>query len=81
MGPNNVVYSNIRILLGLLTDDKYPLVQDRAFKVLANLDYPGLYALFDLASKDFDDTPFFILNKLVQYPEIQAQIIVPLFAQ
>lgn len=64
-------------MLALLTDEKFPRVQERTFKVLANLDYPGLYALFDLASKDFDDVPFYVLNQLAQVPEIQARIIVP----
>ena len=63
--------------MALLTDDKFPKVQERTFKALANLDYPGLYALFDLASKDFDDIPFYVLNQLAQVPETQARIIVP----
>ena len=77
LGPNDVVYNNIKTLLVILTDDKFPKAQERAFKVLTNLDYPGLYALFDLASKEFDEIPFYVLNLLAQFPEIQARIIVP----
>lgn len=29
-----------------------------------SLDYPGFYALIDVANKDFNDVPIYILNKL-----------------
>lgn len=29
-----------------------------------NLDYPGFYALIDVANKDFNDVPIYVLNKL-----------------
>jgi len=48
-----------------------------AIKVLVSLDYPGLNALVDLANKDFNDLPLFILNQLAQNPEILARVIVP----
>jgi hypothetical protein len=31
---------------------------------MINLDYPGFFALLDIANKDFNEIPIYILNKL-----------------
>ncbi|KRW98893.1 Armadillo-type fold [Pseudocohnilembus persalinus] len=54
-----------------------PALQDKAFLALFCLDYPGFYALLDIANKDFQNVPDFILNKLAQTEEIQLSVIIP----
>jgi len=53
-----------------LIDDALPILQDKAFLALINFDYPGFYALVDIANKDFNDVPLYIMNKLAQNEEI-----------
>ena len=77
VGPHSVSFSNIKMLSSLLTDDSKPLLQEKAFHALQRLDYPGLQALLELTSREFNDLPLYILNKIAQSPEIQASIIVP----
>jgi hypothetical protein len=37
---------------------------------LINLDYPGLYALLDIANKDFNEIPLYVMNKLAETEEL-----------
>lgn len=77
IGPHNIIYDNMNILIAMITDNKFPQAKEKAFQILVNLDYPGLFALFDLANKDFNALPLDILNLLAQCPEVQARVIVP----
>jgi hypothetical protein len=63
--------------LAVISNDTFPKVQEAAFKTLLSYDFPGLNALLDLANKDFNDIPLYILNQFAQSPEIQARVIVP----
>lgn len=54
-----------------------PILQEKAFLALINFDYPGFYALLDLANKDFNEIPIFVMNKFAQTEEVQLQIIIP----
>jgi hypothetical protein len=60
-----------------LLDENIPALQDTTFFALVSLDYPGLYALVDVANRDFNDISLFILNKLAEVPEIQTLIVIP----
>ncbi|EGR34180.1 HEAT repeat protein [Ichthyophthirius multifiliis] len=77
IGPHNISYNNIKLLASILIDEALPVLQDKAFLALINLDYPGFYALLDIANKDFNDIPLYIQNKFAQTEEIQLLVIIP----
>lgn len=62
IGPHNISYNNIKLLASILIDEAIPALQEKACLALINLDYPGFYALLDIANKDFNEVPNFILN-------------------
>ncbi len=56
-------------------------MQESCFLALYQLDYPGLYALIDVANKANSQLATWILNKLATLFEIQANVIVPSLIQ
>ena len=60
-----------------MCESKFPRAREKAFKILTDLDYPGFFALIELANKDFNQLPLEILNLLAQCPEILTRVIVP----
>jgi hypothetical protein len=77
IGPHAISYNNIKLLVAILIDEAIPLLQEKAFLCLANLDYPGLYALLDIANKDFNEIPLFVMNSLAQTQELQLCVVIP----
>lgn len=77
IGPHDITYESINLFLSIVCEEKSEEIKHKAYQILLNLDYPGLFALIDLANKDFDELPLEVLNKLAQWPEIQAKVIVP----
>ncbi len=65
------------MLASILIDEAIPILQEKAFLALFNLGYPGFYALVDIANKDFNEIPIYIMNKLALTEEIQLSIIIP----
>lgn len=77
LGPNEISFSNIKIIASLLKDSSLELVQKSAYLALLNLEYPGFYALCYILNREFTDTPDFILNKLANSTQIQTLVVVP----
>lgn len=65
------------MFLKIICEEKSEDIKHKAYQILLSLDYPGLFALMDIANKDFDELPLEVLNILAQWPEIQAKVIVP----
>lgn len=53
IGPHVISFNNIKLLASILIDEAIPALQEKAFLALFCLDYPGFYALLDIANKDF----------------------------
>ena len=77
IGPSKVLFDNINALIGIMCENNFPRAREKAFKILTDLDYPGFFALIELANKDFNQLPLEILNLLAQCPEILTRVIVP----
>ena len=77
IGPHPISYENIKLLVAILIDEAIPVLQDKAFLALVNFDYPGLHALLDIANKDFNEVPLYIMNRLAETEELQLSVIIP----
>ena len=76
-GPIEHILNKIELITTFINDFRYPKLQKASFNCLLNLEYQGIKALVDLASKDTnaDETQLFILNNLIQTPHIQSNVI------
>ncbi|KAL4445474.1 hypothetical protein ABPG74_004548 [Tetrahymena malaccensis] len=77
IGPHSISFNNIKLLASILIDEALPILQDKAFLALVNFDYPGYFALLDIANKEINDIHIYIMNKFAQTEEIQLSVIIP----
>ena len=76
-GPIDHIVNKIELITSFITDFHYPKLQRATFNCLLNLEYQGIKALVDIASKDTntDELQLYILNNLIQTPHIQSNVI------
>ena len=73
---HELLLENINLICMFLTDFNFPLLQKASFNCLMSMQYNGIRALVELASKDHKDYQQYILTNLLNTPHIQKIIIV-----
>ena len=73
---HEILLGNVNLICMFLTDFNFPLLQKSAFNCLISMEYVGIKALVELASKDLKDYQQYILTNLLNTPHIQKIIII-----